>query len=94
MLRKHAYNAGLPPVVISHWWSVYTPLGVAKANFAGFRNVNIPCRMIDGPSLTKLPEDGKGGGQPTAASRCMALPQFQTMESVCTLWHKAAGVGM
>ena len=43
---------------------------------------------------TKLPEVGKGGGQSTAASWCMALPQFQTMESVRTLWHKAAGVGM
>ena len=43
---------------------------------------------------TKLPVVGNGGGQPTAASRCMALPQLQTMESACTFWHTAAGVSM
>jgi hypothetical protein len=73
--------------LMSGWWSVYTPLGVAKASFAGFAMQTVHA----GKRWIKLPRFFKCGGQPTAA--CALHGSFSDPDDGECVLHRAAGVG-
>jgi hypothetical protein len=69
-------------VEMVHEW--LTPLDVTEPTLPWYSRAEylLAGRSLDQAANQRLP------------ASCMDLLQFQTMERVCTLWHRAAGVGM